>query len=35
VALVRVDDLSAVEVLRSRGIVFEEYPGLGTVDGPA
>ena len=35
VALVRVDDLSAVEELLSRGVVFEEYPELGTIDGPA
>jgi predicted enzyme related to lactoylglutathione lyase len=36
VALFRVDDLSAaVEELRSRGVVFEEYPDLGTVDGIA
>jgi predicted enzyme related to lactoylglutathione lyase len=36
VAMFRVDDLVAsVEELRSRGVVFEEYPELGTVNGVA
>jgi predicted enzyme related to lactoylglutathione lyase len=36
VALFVVPDLvEAVEELRSRGVVFEEYPELGTVDGIA
>jgi predicted enzyme related to lactoylglutathione lyase len=36
VALFKVDDLeAAIAELRGNGVVFEEYPGMGMVDGVA